>query len=166
MLNHIHSQLSNSYGRTARFGISRAWTQTHWLCQRCSALADIHISKKKKKKNHKQLISGEFLWDAGIGVGGGGGTAVRRGWRWLTWPTSAAELAPHIPTGSCNRKTWCLSDYRPEWPVTMGGKESEFHSWGVWGSHDSAEVWTTLLMFTGNLWDALIYYNSGLCLIL
>lgn len=52
-------------------------------------------------------------------------TAVRRGWRWWTCPTSAAELAPHIPTGSCNRKTWCLSDYGPEWPITMWGKEPE-----------------------------------------
>jgi len=32
-------------------------------------------------------------------------TAVRRGWIGQTGPTSSAELAPHIPTGPCNRKT-------------------------------------------------------------
>lgn len=39
----------------------------------------------------------------------------------MSGPTSAAELVPHIPTGSCNRKTWCLSDHGPEWPQQCQG---------------------------------------------
>ncbi len=72
----------------------------------------------------------------------GGDAAVRRGWSWWTWPTSAAELAPHIPTGSCNRKTWCLSDYGPEWPITMGGKEPEVDSYRFLKPDNSAAIWT------------------------
>lgn len=72
---------------------------------------------------HNNIITSTGLFQMNSCGIGGGDTAVRTGWSWWTWPTSAAELAPHIPTGSCNRKTWCLSDYGPEWPITMAGKE-------------------------------------------
>lgn len=92
------------------------WVNTNPLI--LSKMFGISWYTHHKINHHKQFISGEFMWE-------GGDTAVRKGWSWWTWPTSAAELAPHIPTGSCNRKTWCLSDYRPEWPRTIGGKEPE-----------------------------------------
>jgi len=65
--------------------------------------------------NHKTIIT---RWGSSCG---------RRTHRWergVDGLTSAAELAPHIPTGSCNRKTWCLSDRSS----TGAGHED-------WGSH-------------------------------
>lgn len=98
--------------------------------------------------NHKQKKSTQEVYFRSIHVGWGD-TAVRRGWSWWTWPTSAAELAPHIPTGSCNRKTWCLSAHGPEWPITMGGKELEVH----WSPINSADIWTEAQTFCAKLKD-------------
>lgn len=72
-----------------------------------SAVADIH---NRNISQHKQLN-----W---CGTAGLLQLEKARG-GWWAGPTSAAALVPHIPTGSCNRKTWCLSAHRPEWPITM-----------------------------------------------
>lgn len=43
VLNHIQFM---KYSRTLGLGLAETGTQTHWLCQRCLALADIHMIKK------------------------------------------------------------------------------------------------------------------------
>lgn len=68
------------------------------------------ISKMFSRHLHHNIITSTGLFQMNSCRRRRGHTAVRIGWSWWTWPTSAAELAPHIPTGSCNRKTWCLSD--------------------------------------------------------